>query len=165
MRGRGRGRRGRCSSGISGLAVFLGFIKGPTMDRVDGDRTGESRPGEDPAARFCLPPHPPARAEFGAMSHPGKVRPNNEDHFVILRLRRSLGVLMTNLPEGQLAPQADEDAYVMIVADGMVGAAAGELASMQAIRAGVNLLLRAVKWAMKFNERERRELVEKLGMY
>ena len=99
------------------------------------------------------------------MSHPGKVRPNNEDHYMILRLRRSLSVLTTNLPEGEYAPRDDEDAYAMIVADGMGGAASGEVASRQAIRVGMELILRDIKWTMKFNEREEAELVEKLGMY
>lgn len=135
------------------------------MNQRHDDETAEYIPAADLVSRFFLPSPPPMRVEFGAMSHPGKVRPNNEDHFLIVRLRRSLGVLMTNLPEGQLAPQTDEDAYAMIVADGMGGAAGGELASMQAIRVGVDLMLHDIKWTMKFDQREERELVEKLETY
>src|SRR4051812_23785163 len=142
-----------------------GHLGGPTMKLGDDDATGEYLTEEELVSRFFLPPPPPVRVEFGAMTHRGKVRLNNEDHFLILRLRRSLSVLTTNLPEGQLAPQADEDAYAMILADGMGGAAGGELASTQAIRVAVELMLRDIKWAMKFNEREGRELIEKLGMY
>jgi serine/threonine protein phosphatase PrpC len=135
------------------------------MNLDDDNATGEYIAHDDFVSRFFLPSLPPVRVEFGAMSHRGLVRPNNEDHFLILRLRRSLSVLTTNLPEGQVAPQADEDSYAMIVADGMGGAASGELASMQAIRVGVDLMLSAVKWTMKFNEREGREFIEKLKMY
>jgi len=120
---------------------------------------------EDLASKFFLPPPPPVRAEFGALSHPGKVRPNNEDHYLVLRRRRSLEVLMANLPERQLAPRADQDAYVMAVADGMGGAVGGELASMHALCAGVDLMLQAINWPMTFDGRTVREAAEKLGMY
>jgi serine/threonine protein phosphatase PrpC len=135
------------------------------MSQVNDDSTAEYIPAMDLASRFFLLSPPPVQVEFGAMSHPGKVRPGNEDHYSIVRLRRSLSVLTTNLPEGQLAPQVDEDAYAMIVADGMGGAAGGAQASMQAIRVGVELMLHDIKWTMKLNEREERELVEKLGVY
>jgi serine/threonine protein phosphatase PrpC len=44
-------------------------------------------------------------------------------------------VLGTNLPDGFLRP-ADDTSYVMAVADGMAGAAFGELASMLVLRSG-----------------------------
>jgi PPM family protein phosphatase len=135
------------------------------MNQVDEVATVEVDGEQDLASRFFLPPLPPVRVEFGAMSHPGKVRPNNEDHYMVLRLRRSVSVVTTNLPEGEYAPGDDEDLYAMIVADGMGGAASGEVASRQALRVGIELILRDIKWTMKFNEREEAELVEKLGMY
>ena len=36
---------------------------------------------------------------------------------------------------------------------------------MQAIRVAMDLILRDIKWTMRFNEREEQELIEKLGMY
>jgi hypothetical protein len=35
--------------------------------------------------------------DFGALSHVGKVRTNNEDHYLVGRLGRSLEPLMTNV--------------------------------------------------------------------
>jgi PPM family protein phosphatase len=135
------------------------------MDQGDGDSTADLQPEAERIARFFLPSPPPVRVAFGAMSHPGKVRRRNEDHYLIVRLRRSLSVLRTNLPEGQLAPQADEDIYASLVADGIGGAADGERASTQAIRVAVDLMLQDVKWTMKFNPREEGELLEKIEMY
>ncbi len=135
------------------------------MNQSDDTATVELDPEPELTSRFFLPPPPPVRVEFGALSHPGKVRPNNEDHYMVLRLRRSVGVVTTNLPEGAYAPPDDEDAYAMAVADGMGGAASGEVASRQAIRVAMELILRDIKWTMKFNEHEEAELVEKLGMY
>jgi PPM family protein phosphatase len=135
------------------------------MSHVDEDATSELFREELHVTRFFLPPPPPARVEFGAMSHPGKVRPNNEDHYLVLRRRRSLGVLLTNLPEEQSAPVADQDAYIMAVADGMGGAARGEVASSQALRTGVDLMLHAINWTMMYSEREVREASEKVRMF
>ena len=44
---------------------------------------------------------------FGAQSHRGLVRTNNEDHFLVVERRRSRAVLLTNLPEGCVNPRDD----------------------------------------------------------
>src|SRR5438045_3789524 len=40
---------------------------------------------EDLAAEYFGPATPPVRVDFGALSHPGKVRPHNEDHYAVVR--------------------------------------------------------------------------------
>ena len=65
--------------------------------------------------------------EFEALSHPGRVRQRNEDAFLVYRASRSWERLRTSLPEEDLPDQFDETAYAFCVADGMGGAAAGDL--------------------------------------
>jgi serine/threonine protein phosphatase PrpC len=120
---------------------------------------------KDFAARYFGPPTPLVRVEFGALSHVGKVRPTNEDHFAVVRRRRAREVLLTNLPEGVVPCEAHDDAYVMVVADGIGGAAFGELASMTALRIGWELGTSAFKWHFKLTEAEQAELMENLRIY
>jgi protein phosphatase len=94
----------------------------------------------------------PAQVELGAMSHPGKVRPFNEDHYLIAAFERGMRALLTSLPEGEIPHHYADTAYGMLVADGMGGAAGGEVASRTAIRALVELVLRTPDWIMNLNE-------------
>jgi serine/threonine protein phosphatase PrpC len=80
----------------------------------------------------------PVRVEFGAISHRGRVRPNNEDHYLVWRGPSSPAPLLTNLPADVL-PATEESAYGMVVADGIGGAAFGEVASMLAVRTAWDL--------------------------
>ena len=48
------------------------------------------------------------QVDLAALSHQGKVRPNNEDHFLVARFHRVQQTLLTNLPEGLLPLQAEE---------------------------------------------------------
>src|SRR5215469_4444695 len=91
------------------------------------------RENDDLMAKHFGPSPPPVSVQFGALSHPGLVRANNEDHFVVVERRRTRSVLLTNLPEGVLRPLSDVG-YVMAVTDGLGGASCGELASMLALR-------------------------------
>ena len=88
----------------------------------------------------------PARVEFGGMTHVGKVRPNNEDHFLIARLCKSVQVLQTSLPQEEDPDLADLEAFLILVADGLGGAAAGEHASAVVIREAKKYALLAAKW-------------------
>lgn len=110
------------------------------------------------------PVHPPqpfsslVEIQFGATTHPGNVRPNNEDAYIIYRTGRFWEKLKTNLNAADLPDRSDEIGYGMAVADGMGGAAAGEVASSMAIRVLVSLILNAAKWALKLDNPETREV-------
>jgi protein phosphatase len=97
------------------------------------------------------------RLEFGAISHPGKIRENNEDAFLIYRTGRYWQKVNTNLPDGLLAEDYDEQAYTVAVADGMGGLYAGEIASRTVLTTIVDLVLSSVKWSLKLNEPETRK--------
>ncbi len=113
------------------------------------------------AARFFGPPAEAVSIEFGALTHTGKVRSHNEDHYGIVRRRRERQVLATNLPPDAFPPLYD-DAYVLAVADGIGGASFGEVASMLALRTGWELTTGAFKWHFNITERESEELLEML---
>lgn len=75
------------------------------------------------------PVEPPSLAvrSYG-LSHPGRVRPNNEDVFVVGELARTLIVRHTNVPQPD-ETHSRHRGHVFLVADGVGGHAAGEVAS------------------------------------
>lgn len=111
------------------------------------------------------PPSSLVRVEFGAVSDRGKLRDNNEDHFLVSKVSRNQEILSTNVPDNYFPQLFAEDGYSMIVADGMGGMAAGEVASRMAIATGVKLFQKSPKWGFKINKREARDLFERVSRY
>src|SRR5512140_2385949 len=111
---------------------------------VDTDPGSGFLKGTSCNPQLCLPSM--VNVEFGALSDVGRVRKNNEDHYLVARLGRSLEALMTNVPADSLPAQLAEYGYGMLVADGMGGAAAGEVASRMAISLLVNIIVDTAKW-------------------
>jgi PPM family protein phosphatase len=105
-----------------------------------------------------LPPHriPTGlvKVDLAAQSHQGHVRDSNEDHYLAVRITRSLETVLTNLGEGVLPKRFDETAFGMLVADGMGGMAGGEIASSTALLRLLELVAQTPDWIMKMNERE-----------
>jgi PPM family protein phosphatase len=99
--------------------------------------------------------------DMSALSDPGKVRPSNEDHFLTVRFGRSLVALQTNVPTDQIPERFAETGYAMVVADGVGGSAAGEVASSMAISVGLNLALNSPKWNLRMTRAEIEENMEK----
>jgi serine/threonine protein phosphatase PrpC len=118
-----------------------------------------------PAARVLPPADISARiqVDLAALSHPGKVRDNNEDHFLVSRCERSLETVMTNLPSGSFPPRFAEVGYGMLVADGMGGHQAGEIASRLAISTFVNLVLNTPEWYMRVGKPEAERIMERMA--
>ena len=83
--------------------------------------TAEFAPPPPGAATPTPRPSTSVEVDLAALSHRGRVRTNNEDHYLVLRAGRYLRTWMTNLPEGRVPGEFEETAYGMAVADGMGG--------------------------------------------
>ena len=80
---------------------------------------------------------------FG-VSHRGKVRAENQDHFVMASIHKRVHVLQTNLTAQERFPLEDERlAYLAIVADGVGGAENGEEASALALEVAMHYMARS----------------------
>src|SRR5215208_3070935 len=79
------------------------------------------------------------------LTHIGKVRSENQDHFLIGSLHKRLDVLATSLTDAQLKP-AEENrlAFLAMVADGVGGGTAGEEASRYTLEGVSEYLARSM---------------------
>ena len=72
---------------------------------------------------------------FG-LTHTGKVRKVNQDHFLICQLEKRVRVFQTSLPNGDaFAPVGERMAFLAMVADGVGGGSKGEAAARLALHA------------------------------
>ena len=108
--------------------------------------------------------------DVSARSHTGYKRENNEDHFLVTRISRAMQTLTTSLPAGDVPAVSEEVNYLMVVADGMGGHAAGEIASRMAISTLISLALELPDWILKVDaahgaeiEQRSRTLVQEVG--
>ncbi|TMQ48849.1 MAG: serine/threonine-protein phosphatase [Candidatus Eisenbacteria bacterium] len=105
----------------------------------------------------CHPTPGPVRAEVGALSHRGRVRDANEDAFAVFRMGRYLERVTTNVPEAEFPSRCDEAGHVMIVADGLGGHEAGDVASRSALVNTFQFILRSPRWVLKLDDPATRE--------
>ena len=99
--------------------------------------------------------------EFGAASHAGLRRAENQDHYMVVRRRRTQELLLSNVPKGELVLPPDES-FGMAVADGMGATSRGDLASRLAIRTAWELAGRTTSWLMKLADLDTHELSERV---
>lgn len=106
-------------------------------------------------------PPPPfssrVNVELFGMSDKGHVRAQNEDHFLIVRAGRAVETVLTNLHEDETLPGElfEESGYGMVVADGVGGSSAGEIASRQAIYTFLSLALHTPDWQFRWGPKEK----------
>ncbi len=127
----------------------------PELAAAPGESTGPHIPRE-----YRRPPR--VAVSFGGLTHPGRVRDRNEDHFLIARLAKSMEITATSLPQDGQAPFSEEEGYLIVVADGMGGAAAGERASALAVESIESFVQNTLKWFLHLGSREERVLYDEL---
>jgi protein phosphatase len=88
---------------------------------------------------------PRLSADCFGLTDRGRHRSNNEDQFLVAVLDKALKVLQTSLPQPSTRHSSDQS-YLLVVADGMGGAAAGEEASALALSSVEAYVLDALKW-------------------
>ena len=71
---------------------------------------------------------------FG-LTHPGNVRKDNQDHFLICSLHKQIRLHGTSLPDPEHLVEGERLAFVAMVADGVGSRAAGREASRRALEA------------------------------
>lgn len=130
-------------------------IENPNSD----DNTLELSPTVSSPSSNIKPASAAVKVEIAAASHRGVLRENNEDHYLAIRFQRSLQTLYTNVEEGFLESSFDEIGYGMLVADGMGGMNAGEVASRTALCKLVELVVNTPDWFLKLSQRDDVSLV------
>jgi protein phosphatase len=94
---------------------------------------------------------------FG-LTHPGKVRPKNEDQFLISELSKTMWITQSSLPQPEMRRGA-ERGHLFLVADGMGGHLAGEQASSLTLATIEAFVLDSLKWFFHLEGTEEKAVV------
>ena len=123
--------------------------------------TLEILPVLEPAPALPEPFSSLVEIDVAAQTHTGKVRESNEDNYLVARGGRSLQIMSSSIIEG-LPVCCEEIGYGIVVADGMGGAAGGEIASSTALVTLLNLVLNTPDWVLRTHEPMANEILARM---
>jgi protein phosphatase len=104
----------------------------PATDTTDASTVDNPKPRDD-------------EIDVYGLTHPGKVRADNQDHFLICALKKQMVVQLTSLPDvNRLMGDGERLAFLAMVADGVGGGAKGATASRVALEAVTHYVTRSM---------------------
>jgi protein phosphatase len=112
-------------------------------------------------ADTLIPVSARVRAHFGASSHRGRLRTENDDHYLILRHVQHLDTLLTSVTNNDLPTAVDEFAYAAVVADGIGPAGSGSVAARLAVSTLARVALRFGHWHSQVDPSVAAEVLER----
>jgi serine/threonine protein phosphatase PrpC len=84
--------------------------------------------------------------DFYGLTHTGKVRKENQDHFLVCALKKQMVVHQTSLPQtDHLSASSERLAFLMMVADGVGGGVKGAEASRLALEAATQYVSHSMR--------------------
>jgi protein phosphatase len=101
------------------------------------------------------------RVEVAGHAGRGNLPALNDDHFLVLHLSRHQETLATSLSEADLPPRFQEQAYAMLVADGLGLHGAGSVASRIALSTIAHMALHYGQWNLRVDSKTAAEIVER----
>lgn len=106
----------------------------------------------------------PVDLKIGSLTHQGYKRKQNQDHYAVMKRRRTQELIQSDLPLEDF--QGVEDvAHLMIVADGIGGSAFGELASRLVIQKIWELAAISASWVMRLSDLNAQQVKERIAAY
>ncbi len=103
------------------------------------------------------------KMDFFGQTDVGKVRPANEDQFLIADLNRSMLIHQTSMEqEDHSRVFGPSQGQMLLVADGIGGAAAGERASSIAVEALERYVLNTMSWFFRLPENQEDDFEEEM---
>jgi serine/threonine protein phosphatase PrpC len=90
----------------------------------------------------------------------GKLRPQNTDHYLALRLERVQETVLSSLTAADLPARFSESAYALMVADGLGERSSGARASRIALSALAHLAIRYGRWNVRIDADSIGEITE-----
>jgi len=129
------------------------------MDTDEQSATTQELILEPPDDCFRSDPGALLAIDVAAATDPGHVRPNNEDHYLVIKFSRSLCRLYSNVKAELLPQDYDLTGYGLVVADGLGGMAGGEVASRTALAKLVELVVETPDWILGFDEPQKVETI------
>ena len=86
------------------------------------------------------------------ITHRGKVRAENQDHFVIGSLRKRIAIRQSSVPLEEIPLDEERVASFMMVADGVGGGLKGEQASRMALEIATRYIAEGARCYYRFDE-------------
>ena len=103
------------------------------------------------------------RIDVAGLTHTGLIPTENQDHFLVATMRKSVEVGASNLDPARLAGRLGvAQAYLMVVADGVGGRAGGAAASSRAVETTLEYIARASGCFQGINVDEEAAFIEKM---
>jgi protein phosphatase len=99
--------------------------------------------------------------DIAGLTDRGRVRANNEDCFLAVEFGRHLHILGTSLTDEDASP-FDQGGYGMVVADGVGGHAAGEVASRTAVSGLLRMVEMTPDWIMSMRDDHANQVMERM---
>ncbi len=124
-------------------------------------------PADTPTGEFLqkvvIPQSTTLRVVVGAATHVGLVRSQNEDQYLVATLAKALEVKATSLHQPRSVKFSKQEGHLLVVADGMGGAAAGEKASALAVQSVERFVLDALDFFLHRPGCEQSTVVQELA--